>query len=93
MRTKHRTAVGWLVLTLIVTGCTTATPYQPYRAETAGGVHGGYSDQQVAPDRYIVARSAVIKRQAHHDPQAIIGKRHDGGHALLLWRHRVMHAQ
>jgi hypothetical protein len=35
-------------------GCTTATPYQPYRAETAGGVHGGYSEQQLAPDRYLV---------------------------------------
>jgi hypothetical protein len=35
-------------------GCTTATPYQPYRAETAGGVHGGYSDQRLAPDRYLV---------------------------------------
>lgn len=34
--------------------CTTATPYQPYRAEFAGGVHGGYSDKQIAPDRYLV---------------------------------------
>ena len=35
-------------------GCMTATPYQPYVAEGAAGTHGGYSDQQVAPDRYIV---------------------------------------
>lgn len=34
--------------------CTTATPYQPYRAESVGGVHGGYSDKQIAPDRYLV---------------------------------------
>ena len=34
--------------------CTTATPYQPYRAESVSGVHGGYSDRQIAPDRYLV---------------------------------------
>jgi hypothetical protein len=34
--------------------CTTATPYQPYRPEAAGGIHGGYSDQQLAPDRFLV---------------------------------------
>lgn len=46
----------WIVLalSLMLAGCTTATPYQPYRAETAGGTHGGYSDQQLAPDRYFV---------------------------------------
>jgi hypothetical protein len=36
------------------TACTTATPYQPYRPEMAGGVHGGYSEQRLVPDRYIV---------------------------------------
>lgn len=35
-------------------GCTTATPYQPYRPESLGGVHGGYSDQELAADRYLV---------------------------------------
>lgn len=30
------------------------TPYQPYRSHSAGGVHGGYSEQQIAPDRYRV---------------------------------------
>lgn len=41
---------------LLVAGCTTmpATPYQPYRAHSAGGIHGGYSEQQLAPDRYLV---------------------------------------
>ena len=42
---------GALALGLLVAGCTTATPYQPYRPELSGGVHGGYSDQQIAPDR------------------------------------------
>lgn len=45
------------VAALILTGsaCTTTpTPYQPYRAERAGGVHGGYSDQRLAPNRYLV---------------------------------------
>ena len=41
-------------LTLLVAGCTTPTPYQPYRAESAGGVHGGYSDEQLAADRFRV---------------------------------------
>ena len=35
--------------------CTTApTPYQPYRPEVSRGVHGGYSEQRVAPDRFTV---------------------------------------
>lgn len=37
-----------------LSACTTATPYQPYRAESAGGVHGGYSDQQLSSDRFLV---------------------------------------
>jgi hypothetical protein len=32
----------------------TATPYQPYRSHSAGGIHGGYSEEQLAPDRYLV---------------------------------------
>jgi hypothetical protein len=43
-----------VALGLLVAGCTTATPYQPYRTEAAGGIHGGYADQQLAPDRYLV---------------------------------------
>lgn len=38
----------------VLTACTTPTPYQPYRAESAGGVHGGYSEQRLAPDRFLV---------------------------------------
>ena len=34
--------------------CTTATPYQPYRPHSAGGIHGGYSEQRLAPDQYRV---------------------------------------
>jgi hypothetical protein len=35
-------------------GCTTATPYQPYRPESVSGVHGGYSEHRLAPDRFVV---------------------------------------
>ena len=35
-------------------GCTTATPYQPYIPEGVAGVHGGYSEQQLATDRFMV---------------------------------------
>ena len=35
-------------------GCMTATPYQPYIPEGGPGTHGGFSEQAVAPDRYIV---------------------------------------
>ena len=41
-------------LALLVAACTTATPYQPYLPEGASGVHGGYSDRQISPDRYLV---------------------------------------
>lgn len=37
--------------TAALSACTTATPYQPYRPHSAGGVHGGYSEQQLAPDQ------------------------------------------
>lgn len=37
-----------------LSACMTATPYQPYRPELTAGVHGGYSEQQLAPDRYLV---------------------------------------
>jgi len=43
-----------LLATFPIASCTTPTPYQPYRAESAGGVHGGYSDQQLAADRFRV---------------------------------------
>lgn len=51
-----RSLIRSLMLGLFVTGCTTmpATPYQPYRAHSAAGIHGGYSEQQLAPDRYLV---------------------------------------
>ena len=35
-------------------GCMTATPYQPYIAEGGPGTHGGFSEQQLAPDDFIV---------------------------------------
>ena len=54
MRTNLQLIISSMALGLTLAGCTTATPYQPYRAEFAGGVHGGYSDQQLSPDRYLV---------------------------------------
>jgi hypothetical protein len=43
-----------LALLSSISACMTATPYQPYRSELAGGVHGGYSEQRLAPDRFRV---------------------------------------
>lgn len=49
-------AAAALALALLpLGGCaTTPTPYQPYIAEGGPGVHGGYSDQRLAPDRFMV---------------------------------------
>jgi hypothetical protein len=51
-----RIIIGVVGLSLAIAGCTsmTATPYQPYRAHSAGGIHGGYSEQQLEADRYLV---------------------------------------
>lgn len=43
-----------VAIVVSVAACTTATPYQPYRPEFAGGVHGGFSEQRLAPNRYVV---------------------------------------
>lgn len=39
---------------MLLSACATGTPYQPYRSHFAGGIHGGYSEQRLAPDRYLV---------------------------------------
>lgn len=45
-----------LVLAAALAGCATpTTPYQPFVAHGAAGIHGGYSDRQLAPDRYFVS--------------------------------------
>lgn len=55
MTIKRSLCATLAVLALATAGaCTTATPYQPYRPEAAGGVHGGYSDQELAQDRFLV---------------------------------------
>ncbi len=42
-------------LSMLVGGCaTTPTPYQPYVAEGAAGVHGGFSEVRLSPDRVVV---------------------------------------
>jgi len=54
MRSQKLAPSAWVLPLLLLAsaaGCTTATPYQPYRAELASGVHGGYSEQRLAPDR------------------------------------------
>ncbi|MFC7537221.1 hypothetical protein ACFQPG_07555 [Sphingomonas sp. GCM10030256] len=43
-----------LLAFVLLTGCATATPYQPYRPELTSGIHGGFSEQQLAPDRFLV---------------------------------------
>ena len=45
-------ASGALIVAL--GACATPTPYQPYRAERASGIHGGYSDQRLAPNQFRV---------------------------------------
>ena len=42
------------IVTAVGACTTTPTPYQPYRAESTGGVHGGYSDLRLAPNRFRV---------------------------------------
>lgn len=47
--------IGALAFVASLGACTTTpTPYQRYRAESAGGIHGGYSDQRLAPNRFLV---------------------------------------
>ena len=45
---------GALALIGSMAGCMTATPYQPFRAEGVGGVHGGYSEERISPTRFRV---------------------------------------
>jgi hypothetical protein len=42
-------------LAAATTACSTApTPFQPYVAEAGPGIHGGYSEDRIAPDRFVV---------------------------------------
>lgn len=51
----HFLAAAAVALSLAsLSGCMTATPYQPYIPEGGPGTHGGYSEQMLAPDRYLV---------------------------------------
>lgn len=52
-RSTHALAVV-MALAATVAACTTATPYQPYRPDRLGEVHGGYSEQRLGPNRFIV---------------------------------------
>jgi hypothetical protein len=56
MRSSIRTAFAAVAIAAatLTAACTaTPTPYQPYVPDVGRGVHGGYSDQQQAPDRFI----------------------------------------
>lgn len=57
MRYSIRTGFAAIAIAAagVTAACTTTpTPYQPYVAEVGRGVHGGYSEQRIAPDRFIV---------------------------------------
>lgn len=53
-KTRFLTAAAIALSLASLSGCMTATPYQPYIAEGGPGTHGGYSEQMLAPDRYRV---------------------------------------
>ena len=56
-RSSRRTAalLAAALLTGTVAGCVTGpTPYQPYVHELGPGIHGGFSEQQLGADRYVV---------------------------------------
>lgn len=57
MRSSARAVYAALAIAAaaVTAACTTTpTPYQPYVPELGRGVHGGYSEQQLGPDRFIV---------------------------------------
>ena len=47
-------AAGLALAAATLTGCMTATPYQPYIPEGGPGTHGGFSEQRIAADRFVV---------------------------------------
>lgn len=54
MRMKVLSLSLTLALAALAACATTPTPYQPYVPHGAKGIHGGYSEQRLAPDRYLV---------------------------------------
>jgi len=48
------TALASATLIAALGACASPTPYQPYRAESVSGVHGGYSDQRLTDNRFRV---------------------------------------
>jgi hypothetical protein len=54
-KTRFLAAAALALSVAALAGCVTGpTPYQPYVSERGPGVHGGFSDQRLAPDRYVV---------------------------------------
>ena len=54
LKTRFLAAAAITLSLASLSGCMTATPYQPYVPEGGPGTHGGYSEQMLAPDRYRV---------------------------------------
>lgn len=56
-----------LVIALaLLSACATPTPYQPFRAYRAGGVHGGYLEERLGPNRFVLlfhGNSMTSRRQ------------------------------
>jgi hypothetical protein len=53
-KSRFIAAAALAIASTMLSSCMTATPYQPYVAEGARGTHGGYSEQQLAPDLFLV---------------------------------------
>ena len=52
---RHFVRAAALALSLAALGgCMTATPYQPYIPEGSPGMHGGFTEQQLGPDLFMV---------------------------------------
>lgn len=54
-RRSQRGLAAILAMATLVASCApTPTPYQPFRPHSAGGIHGGYSEERLAADEFRV---------------------------------------
>lgn len=49
-----KTASLVIAVNLGLAACATPTPYQPFRVYRAGGVHGGYFEERLGPNHFLV---------------------------------------
>lgn len=47
-------AVALLMALGLLSACATPTPYQPFRAYGAGRIHGGYFEERLGPNRFLI---------------------------------------